>query len=1668
MTSASSPFQIPLIPAWFCNTKPFMTFLLRESSPPITFPCEFLAAFSLFRSGSISSAHVELAIFASPCSSSTSVRLGVIPCVERHLQKYKDVEPTLSIEEVDGLELVRKFSEEMESMLRRKVVAVEVSDYQTFHSCIHKSELTSPSMPFLLNVFIHNSELTSSSMPFLLNVFIHNSELTSLSVPFLLNVFIHNSELTSLSVPFLLNVFIHNFELTAPSMPFLLNVYIHNPELTSPSMPFLLNVFIYNSELTSPSMPFLLNVFIHNSELTSLSIPFLLNVFIYNSELTSPSMPFLLNVYIHNSKLTSPSMPFLLNVFIHNSELTSPSMPFLLNVFIYNSELTSPSIPFLLNVFIYKSELTSLSIPFLLNVFIYNSELTSPSMPFLLNVYIHNSKLTSPSMPFLLNVFIHNTELTSPSIPFLLNVFIHNSELTSPSMPFLLNVFIHNSELTSPSMPFLLNVFIHNCAYLRRKLSNLALRLVEAAEEADLRHEFNSSLEIDRCLRERKAVHHLAVLSEHGPEPMQCDRTLTRAERQEHRRRNGLCFYCGDSTHAISDCPKRTKRFARSATIGTVQSKFLLSVTLICSLSSYSVMAFVDSGAALNLMDLEYARRCGFFLEPLQYPIPLRGIDATPLAKNKPQYWTQLTMCMAPAHQEDIRFLVLHNLHDVVVLGLPWLQVHNPVLDWKSMSVSGWGCQGVHGDIPFLSISSSTPSEVPEFLSDYRDVFDEPKSSALPPHRDCDCAINLIPGSKFPKGRLFNLSVPEHAAMRSYIKESLEKGHIRPSSSPLGAGFFFVAKKDGSLRPCIDYRLLNKITVKFQYPLLLLSDLFARIKGASWFTKIDLRGAYNLVRIKQGDEWKTAFNTPEGHFEYLVMPFGLSNAPSVFQSFMHDIFREYLDKFLIVYLDDILVFSDDWESHVKQVEVDASEIGAGAVLSQRSSDGSVMKPCAYFSRKFSPAERNYDVASGYRRIISPFISLQFEYYNSVRINEKDDKDNYVELGNEFILEHNEHFNNLMVNTTLSNIQLPTNVYNKDPDILNGVYMSEALNPVFVVNFQRDPTLTWQYFGSSTGFFPPLSRYIQAATSPKDIVIVVDISGSMKGLRMTIAKHTINTLLDTLGENDFVNIIAGYAIDVIGDSSISYFPPYCSFCAPFLQYNDYVHYIEPCFKGILVQADRDNREHFKQLVDELQAKGVGTVNKALIEAFKILKEFREAGQGGLCNQAIMLITDGAVEDYEQVFEKYNWPDKKVRLFTYLIGREVTFAQNVKWIACSNKGYYTQISTLADVQENVMEYLHVLSRPMVINHDHDIIWTEAYMDSALFASQAQSLLLMTTVAMPVFSKKNETRAEGILLGVVGSDVPLRELLKLAPRYKLGVHGYAFLNTNNGYILSHPDLRPLYKEGKKLKPKPNYNSVDLSEVEWEDRDEILRTAMINGETGTLSMDVKVTVDKGKRVLFLTSDYFYTDISETPFSLGVVLTRGHGEYILIGNTSMEEGLHDLLHPDLTVANEWIYCITDIDPDHRKLNQLEAVTRFLTGEEPDLECDEELVKEVLFDAVVTAPMEAYWTQLALNMSREYDGIEIAFLGTRAGLIRKKPICGPRADVKQVSCTTRAQLHEGVESATWKFLRYDEKESIFTMDHFPLWYRRAAEHPPGSFVYHVPKEDSPDKILNLR
>ncbi len=170
--------------------------------------------------------------------------------------------------------------------------------------------------------------------------------------------------------------------------------------------------------------------------------------------------------------------------------------------------------------------------------------------------------------------------------------------------------------------------------------------------------------------------------------------------------------------------------------------------------------------------------------------------------------------------------------------------------------------------------------------------------------------------------------------MRKYIEEELAKGFIVPSKSPASAGFFFIKKRDGGLRPCIDYRALNDISIKFRYPLPLVPAALEQLRSAKYFTKLDLRSAYNLVRIREGDEWKTAFSTTSGHYEYRVMPFGLSNSPSVFQALMNDVFRDMLNQCVIVYIDDILIYSESLETHIKQVQSSSSTAHQASALRQ--------------------------------------------------------------------------------------------------------------------------------------------------------------------------------------------------------------------------------------------------------------------------------------------------------------------------------------------------------------------------------------------------------------------------------------------------------------------------------------------------------------------------------------------------------------------------------------------------------------------------------------------------------------------------------------------------------------------------------------------------------------
>lgn len=208
---------------------------------------------------------------------------------------------------------------------------------------------------------------------------------------------------------------------------------------------------------------------------------------------------------------------------------------------------------------------------------------------------------------------------------------------------------------------------------------------------------------------------------------------------------------------------------------------------------------------------------------------------------------------------------------------------------------------------------------IPSDYHDFLDVFSKTKADVLPEHRATDHKIELTDNAQPPMGPIFPLSEEEHTAARIYIAENLARGFIRPSKAPCGAPILFVKKKDGSLRLCVDYRGLNKITRKDRYPLPRIPDLIDRLRSAKTFTKMDLRGAYNLVRIAEGDEWKTTFRTRFGAFEYRVMPFGLCNAPSTFQRFMNEVFADLLDISVIIYLDDILVFSSDPSQHTAAV-----------------------------------------------------------------------------------------------------------------------------------------------------------------------------------------------------------------------------------------------------------------------------------------------------------------------------------------------------------------------------------------------------------------------------------------------------------------------------------------------------------------------------------------------------------------------------------------------------------------------------------------------------------------------------------------------------------------------------------------------------------------------------
>jgi Reverse transcriptase (RNA-dependent DNA polymerase) len=212
-------------------------------------------------------------------------------------------------------------------------------------------------------------------------------------------------------------------------------------------------------------------------------------------------------------------------------------------------------------------------------------------------------------------------------------------------------------------------------------------------------------------------------------------------------------------------------------------------------------------------------------------------------------------------------------------------------------------------------IRKIVPAEYHEFLP----MFLAKNHRALPPRRPYDHAIPLQDTTTPPFGPLYGLSRNELETVREWIHDNLSKGFIRASSSPAASPILFVKKPDGSLRLCIDYRGLKEITVKDRYPLPLIQETLMRLEKSKYYTTLDLPSAYNLVRIKEGDEWKAALRTRYGLFEPLVMQFGLTSAPATFQHLINDTLRPFLDRFCTAYLDDIFIYSDNLKAHKDHV-----------------------------------------------------------------------------------------------------------------------------------------------------------------------------------------------------------------------------------------------------------------------------------------------------------------------------------------------------------------------------------------------------------------------------------------------------------------------------------------------------------------------------------------------------------------------------------------------------------------------------------------------------------------------------------------------------------------------------------------------------------------------------
>ncbi|QRW24417.1 Retrotransposable element Tf2 protein [Rhizoctonia solani] len=404
-------------------------------------------------------------------------------------------------------------------------------------------------------------------------------------------------------------------------------------------------------------------------------------------------------------------------------------------------------------------------------------------------------------------------------------------------------------------------------------------------------------------------------------------------EERNRRRAEGLCVKCGKTRHKFAKCrtgwkatPKEDKGKAKeTAKIGK-DSEYqlgkeispLFTISIKPEKQADPLEVLIDSGATSLFLHPHTTELLRLPLIDLPQPRTVTMLDGSSPQAGKIWKKAHLTF-LFDGKQMTETFLICNTGSHAAILGIKWLEAHNPEIDWNSRTLSFPHTPPEHATIAKEEEADQKPLEgVPSKYHQYAKVFGKEEFNKLPPHRHYNIGIELTEEGPL-NSPLYSMTDAESATLKDWLKDELKAGKIRPSKSPISSPVMFVPKKDGSRCLVVDYCCLNNRTKKNVYPLPCPDDLMAQLRGAKIFTKLDLRWGYNNVRVKEGDKWKTAFRTKYGLYKSLVMTFGLTNAPAAFQHFMNKLFKDLLDVCVIIYLDDILIYSQDDATHTKHV-----------------------------------------------------------------------------------------------------------------------------------------------------------------------------------------------------------------------------------------------------------------------------------------------------------------------------------------------------------------------------------------------------------------------------------------------------------------------------------------------------------------------------------------------------------------------------------------------------------------------------------------------------------------------------------------------------------------------------------------------------------------------------